>query len=265
MAADSALGDLLEAEPATDDDQPPTRAWVPGLPTLRAQQRELVNRLRSGFDSREDVFLWLHAVAALSFGNVDDDWFLNLLSDRFRVGALLANPEQREALCEHPPSESQAEFVRDSIQQATLSEAFRASRAQIRASAADFTDGDGGAGNPERQRFLAMRPRLHQIAVAQHNALESAFTAFGSRRAILDWADHLDYATLGFLPEGFPSRVTSPTSDWWTVLTRDGGGAWLEMRLAESVLPACNEALRAAMETGSEEPDTISDMTVPQG
>ncbi|MFC3476276.1 hypothetical protein [Halobacterium litoreum] len=261
---DSALADLLEphGDDAGHDSQ---HAWVPGLPTLRAQQNELVNRLRSGFETREDVFLWTHAVAALSFGHVPDAWFFELLSDRFRVAALLDDQNTRERMATHPPNDSQADFVRDSIQQATLSEAFRASRADIRATAADFTDGEGGVGDPESQRFLGMRPRLHQIAVEQHRALRSAFTAFQSRRAVLDWVDHLDYATLGFLPAGFPSTVTNPSSDWWAVLRQSESSVWLQLRLAQTVLPAMNEALREAMETGTEEPDKLSEMEVPSG
>jgi hypothetical protein len=62
-----------------------------------------------------------------------------------------------------------------------------------------------------------------------------------------------------------PSEVTRPGSDWWTILTNRAGTAWLELRLAQTVLPACNEALREAMETGTEEPDEVSEMEVPSG
>lgn len=260
---DSALAELLDT--GGHEAQAGQHAWVPGLPTLRAQQTELVNRLRDGFGSREEIFLWTHAVATLSFGHVPDEWFLELLSDRFRVSALLASAATRERMATHPPAEEEADFVRDNIQQETLSEAFRASRADIRASSADFTDGDGSVGDPERQRFLGMRPRLHQIAVEQHQALRTAFTGFESRRAVLDWVDHVDFATLGFLPEGFPSTVTDPSSDWWAVLRQSESSVWLQLRLADTVLPAMNEALREAMETGTEEPDKLSDMEVPSG
>jgi len=261
---ESALSDLLDLHDDRHDGHQYT--WVPGLPTLRAQQTELVNRLRSGFESREDVFLWTHAVATLSFGQIPDAWFFDLLSHRFRVAALLADEDDRERMATHPPDDSEAGFVRDNIQQATLSEAFRAARADIRATASDFTDGEGsGLEDPESQRFLAMRPRLHQIAVEQHQALCEAFTAFDSRRDVLDWIDHLDYATLGFLPEGFPSRVANPTSDWWTVLRQADSGAWLQLRLAQTVLPAANRALRDAMQSGSEQPDTHRESSVPSG
>lgn len=266
MSADSALAPLLQmqrgnSEPRDDG------AWMPGLPTLRAQQNDLVDRLREGFRSRREVLLWTHAVAVVSLGNVPDGWFNELLGDRYRVGALLADQERRDALCKHPPGEDSAGYIRDDIQQHTLSGAFQRARSDIRGNASDFTQ-QSNTGDPARQRFIAMRPRVHQVAVAQHNAIQQAFDGFHSRREVLDWADYVDYATTGYLPVGFPGMVTSPLSDWWSILTRPSGGrggAWLESRLAETVLPAANLALRNAMETGTEEPSTVSDMEVPSG
>jgi len=259
----SPLDELLESTtPGADDEQGRKTTYVPGLPTLRAQQQELVDRLRDGFESREAIFMWTHAAAALSFGHVPDDWFVSLLRDRFRIAALLEDADKRDALTPHAPDADQAAVVRDSIQQTTLSEAFRQARADIRSSSSDHPEGQA---DPEQQRFLGMRPRLHEVAVEQHDVLQSTFLGFDSRRAILDWADHLDYATLGFLPAGIPSRVADPTSDWWAVLRSGKGGAWLQLRLAQTVLPACNEALRAAMQSGTEQPDTHRESSVPSG
>jgi hypothetical protein len=271
MAASNALAPLLDMQPgrrrtnSDEDGERGEQAWMPGLPTLRAQQRDLIQSLRSGFQNRRHALMWAHAVGVLSLGHVSDEWYAELLGDRYRVGALLADTEDRADLCSHPPSDSSATFIRDQIQQDALAPAFQDARAEIRASASDYTEGEGGVGDPSRQRFLAMRPRLHQIAVAQHQALLEAFDDFESRREVLDWADFLDYATLSYLPGDFPSRVSSPTSDWWHVLTSSERGVWLELRLAETVLPAANNALRDAMQSGTEEPSTISDLEVPSG
>lgn len=268
MPASSALEPLLELQPgpqSEDGEGVGDQAWMPGLPTLRAQQRDLVTSLRQGFESRRHALMWTHAVGVLSLGHVRDDWYSDLLGDRYRVGALLEDEDARSRLCEHPPSDTSAGFIRDQLQQDALAPAFQDARAEVRAAASDYTEGDGGVGDPDRQRFLAMRPRLHQIAVAQHQALREAFGVFESRRQVLDWADFIDYATLSYLPGDFPRRVSAPASDWWHVLTSDERSVWLELRLAETVLPACNNALREAMQSGTEEPATISDLEVPSG
>lgn len=271
MAVESALEPLLDIQlgpapvdgggPGSDDGE---EAWMPGLPTLRAQQRTLISRLREGFDSRLHILTWTHAVAVLSLGYVDDDWFGDLLGDRYHVGALLGDKDDREALCGSPPDESSVEFLRDQLQQDALAPAFQRAREEIRSSGGDFTD-SANIADPERQRFIAMRPRLHQIAVAQHRAIREAFTVFESRREVLDWADHLDYATLGYLPADFPQEVAAPTSDWWFVLTHEDRDVWLELRIAETVLPAANKALRDAMRSGTEEPSTKNNAGVPSG
>lgn len=268
MAVDSALRPLLEIQPgySTDDndDSDDEEVWMPGLPTLRAQQKELISQLREGFEGRLQILMWTHAVGVLSLGYMEDDWFGDVLSERYYVGAMLADQERRDALCGNPPDESSSAFIRDKIQQDDLAPAFQRAREEIRSSGGDFTDSNHTA-NPKRQRFIAMRPRLHQVAVAQHRAISEAFSEFASKRDVLDWADHLDYATLGYLPEEFPQKVASPTSDWWHVLTNDDRTVWLELRIAQTVLPAANKALRDAMKSGTEEPATKNDDRVPSG
>ena len=255
----SILEQLIELQ--TETNEP---AWMPGLPTLRTQQSQLVDLLRRGFTNRRDVLFWSHAVAVMSLGHIEDQWFNELLGDRYRVGALLSDQADRDDLCTHPPDDAAAEFIRDDLQQKRLSRAFQSARAEMRAQGADFTETEG-QNDPGSQRFIAMRPRVHQIAVAQHNALHQAFGGFDSRRGVLDWADYVDYATTGYLPDGFPGDVTSPMSDWWQVLTGESQGAWLESRLAETVLPAANRALRDAMLSGTEEPQTEGHLEVVDG
>lgn len=267
MAVDSALKPLLNLQPGTtDDDGRPDEdaAWMPGLPTLKAQQKQLVERLREGFENRLHILMWTHAVGALSLGFVDDAWFSELLGERYYVGCLLADQADREALCGNPPDENSARFIRNKVQQDNLAPAFQRARGEIRSSSGDFIEG-GGVENPERQRFLAMRPRLHQMAVEQHEAIREAFTPFQSKREVLDWADDLDYATLSYLPEDFAQQVAAPASDWWYVLTHDDRDVWLQLRIADTVLPAANKALRDAMESGTEAPSTMNDSGVPSG
>lgn len=252
--ATSALTAVLDMAPESRD-----TAWTPGLPTLRAQQRDLIQRLRDGFDSRRSILLWTHAVAAVSLGLVSDEWFGRLFSlgNRYRLAALLAAPGDRAAMCSSPPDESTADFVRDDVQQATLSGAFQRARSELRANAGDYTDGDDGVSDTDNQRFLAMRPRVHQIVVEQHNAILDAFSGFDSRRQVLDWVDHVDYATTGYLDQKFVDEATAMHSEWWHLLTAsDDRSVWLEARLAQEVLPACNRAIREAVRTGEEAPKT---------
>jgi hypothetical protein len=228
------------------------RAWVPGIPTMRAQQRELIDRLRSGFTSRREVFYWAHAVGVLSWGWIRPNWYADLLTDPFMVAALLRSRETREQVAQQPPTDAGAETLRTDMETTVLQPAFQRARQDLVDAAGDFDPSSDT--NPSEQRYIAMRPRLHQVALDQHDALSRAFETHDARESVVDWLDALDNAAPGAFPPEFFRRVTTPTSEWWVVLTADTPGVRLEEKLAEEVLPRLNATVARAVETGSESP-----------
>lgn len=248
VAGTSPLGAVLDRHIAEKDEQ---SAHTPALPTLRAQQRDLRERLRNGVDSRIDLLMWSHAAAATSTGHVPDGWFSDLLNDRWVVAGCLNDPDRRAALCgDRSPDAAAVESVRLDIVQDVLSPGFQTALSSVRRRAMDHTDDGQGVKNTDKQRFLAMRPRLHQIAVAQHKALRQAFglgdwEPLSSREDVIEWSDYCGYAAAGFLSREFTSRVASPLGEWWGSLTNDRGGELVSL-LAAEVLPRFNAALRVS-------------------
>lgn len=238
-----------------DDETQADSAHVPALPTLKAQQEDIRQRLRDGFESRHALLMWSHVAAAISVGRVPDTWFSDLINDQWTVAACLDDESMRVALCgDSAPTDSQVRNERTQIIQETLSPAFQRAIDVIRAQSADFTEEQDGVRHVDRQRFIAMRPRLHQAVVEQHRALRTPFAnGIQSQADAVEWADNVAYAANGALSRDFSARVCSPMSQWWDALSNERG-AVLDSLLAEEVLPAWNSALRTASSNAEELP-----------
>ncbi|TKX85756.1 hypothetical protein EXE43_11935 [Halorubrum sp. SS5] len=248
------LGSIISIQ-REDDERTADSAHVPALPTLRAQQRDVRARLRSGFKTRHELLVWSHVAAAISVGRVPDDWFSHLINDQWTVAACLDSHAKREAICgDTAPSPSEARTERTRIVQDVLSPAFQKAVDVIRAQSNDFTDDQEGVRHTDRQRFIAMRPRLHQRVVDQHRALRTPFgEGVQSQADAVEWADEVAYAASGHLPRDFTATVCNPMSQWWTALANEQT-AVLDSMLAQDVLPAWNSALRTASSNAEELP-----------
>ena len=234
-----------------DNELTAEKAHVPALPTLRAQQRDMRSRLRAGFSSRHELLVWSHVAAAISVGRVPDEWFSRLINDQWTFAACLDSHAKRERLCGNTaPTPSEARTERTRIIQDVLSPAFQKAVDVIRAQSGDFTDEQDGVRHVDRQKFIAMRPRLHQRVVDQHKALREPFGDSGvrSQADAVEWADEVAYAASGHLPRDFTSRVCNPMSQWWTALANEQT-AVLDSMLAEDVLPAWSNAEELASGT----------------
>lgn len=230
---------------------------MPALPVLRAQQRDLREWLRAGMPARRDLLLWAHGAAAVSVGEVPDDWFSSLINDQWTVAACLSDPSDRRRLCgDAAPSASQARSRRTEIIRGTLSPAFGKALERVRTHAGDYVEDAQGIKHTDKQRFLALRPRLHQVAVEQHRALLEPF-GVGEERphdraSVVEWADTVAYACAGgSLPSNWPRAVSMPSGEWCDALL-NGRSSVLESNLAADVLPAMNEALRTAAKEADE-------------
>lgn len=254
------LEDVLEHQKASTA---PDEAWTPALPTLRAQQMGLRRDLMDGFGDREELLLWCHAAAAVSMGHVPPDFAVSLVNNRWRVAACLKHQEQRDALCEYPPSERDAHGERQDVVEEILAPGFQAALRSVSRMAADYTDTEDGVENVEKQRFIAMRPRLHQHAVSQHEALCWAMgrtdrDPLTDRDSIQNWVDYCGYSCAGRLPTPVAREATSPYSDWWGALL-DNESEHLTTLLAMDVLPAMIQGQRSVASDSEENPRAIDD------
>lgn len=253
------MGSVLSMQ-REDDDTTAESAHVPALPTLKAQQEDIRQRLREGFESRHSLLVWSHVASAIAVGRVPDTWFADLINDQWTVAACLKNEGDRVELCgSKAPTDSQARTERTQIVQEVLSPAFQRAVDVIRAQSADFTDEQDGVRHTDRQRFIAMRPRLHQRVVDQHRALRKPFAdGIQSQADAVEWADNVAYAASGALDRGFTARVCSPMSQWWDALANERV-AVLDSLLAQEVMPAWNSALRTASSNAEELPSGTVD------
>jgi hypothetical protein len=234
IADDSALGFL-----GNSTDIPPARTLA--FRVLEHQQAEVHEAFRGGFGGVGELVEWLHAASAVSLGFVDDDWFGSVVGDWWLVAGLLDDADRRQALTDHPPS--RPAMVRERQLRRYLLPAFNSSVAFLRSKAEDHAEQDVGRGGEARQRYLAMRPRVHQVAVAQHRLLRQALDAPGaeaitSQQDLTDWARTVIQVTTGAVSTEWLRTVTRPTSLWATVLMGDSGRALLYSLIASDLLPA---------------------------
>lgn len=225
-------------------------AYTPVFPALRAQHRSMRTWLLDGMASRRELLMWAHACAVVAVGRVPNQWFPDLVNDRWTVAACLRDQDDREQLTDSAPNEERARSVRMDIISETLSPAFQSALAELRNHAGDYVEESGGLSHVERQRHIALRPRLSQLAEEQHTALQWPFgmgerDPLTSRADVIEWADYVGYSCAGGLANDWAQRVASPLGEWWGPLT-DGRDAMLETLLAAEILPEMCRALRRA-------------------
>lgn len=233
-------------------DLPPSRAVA--FDVLDAQQSHVHRAFRAGFETPRRLLEWMHAAGAVSLGKIDDGWYPDVMGDYWTVAGFMTDPDLRQRLATHPPHNP--ESVRERHLQQHLLPAFNSAIALLRTKANEYQEHQA-PDRPEGQRYLAMRPRLHQVAVSQHRALRAAVGAPGApslegRTDVTDWAQSVVGVTTGAVSNDWLQRVTRPTGPWFDLLTGDGGQAVLLALLADDLLPAMNAALREAGQRGNE-------------
>lgn len=262
----------------TDDVE---RMHVAAPAALRDQYRDARDSLLAGFADRTELLLWQHDVIARTIGHVPDDWHRGLVADRWTVAALLADAEDREALSDYPPTEQQAKGIRLDIVTETLAPARTTALKWFWERTTDYTSEEGPVA-PSKQKFLAMRPRVHELAADQRRVLCWALDVdepgtdrpepISDREGLMQWADDVIHATNGLVGESFTASVCKPTSDWYAALLGEPGPL-LHYLLAgglgeqdAAVLPVMNRAIREAAKSGTEYPaEEREPPKIPQG
>lgn len=249
-----ALGFLDRSDP--DADGPLAAEDV-----LSYQQSRVHERFREGFATPIEAFLWMHSAGAVALGYIDEDWYRETvtLPNWWEFSALVADPAVREHMSDRPPGERSAQAVRNEYIENVLLPAFDRAMGVIAGSTDEYLDGDqgGAAVETDRQRYLAMRPRVHQRTVRQHRALRRAFGELGgleSREDVDRWAMEVSQSAGGGIGENWIDKVTTPSGAWQTELRSEGPSALLLLWLSSEVLPPMMVALRSAAKRSSETP-----------
>jgi hypothetical protein len=219
------------------------------LKKLGHDQRQLLEDLHGGFESREEVLLWLQRVSVRSLGYIPDQWFRSVAMRPDVLKDLVGDGEINR-------------FRRGQLGDIVLDRAFRTAFHRIRERVHEYTDGVGdesesdiGTPDPQRQKFIAMRPELSATDSSQREALIRLFDGFADREAIRLWVHELREAAEGQLPESFLEYACySPAGHDPLVAPPDDGPARTarENLAAETILPAFNRGVRT-LQAGAEE------------
>ncbi|WP_276258130.1 hypothetical protein [Haloglomus litoreum] len=235
-----------------------TESRRPALRKLAADQRTLVEDLHAGFETREDVLLWLQRVAVRSLGYIPDEWFQ----------AVALRPDVLDDLVGDSDIE---QFRRGQLGDVVLHRAFRTAFHRVRERVHEYTDSEKGeqregTPDPERQKFIAMRPELSATDRAQHEALVDLFEGFSDREAIRLWVHDLRPATEGNLPASFLEYCcyTPMGYDPLVAPPDDGPARTARENLAATVLlPAMNRGIRTLQSGAEETVETVTDSHEP--
>ncbi|AUG49514.1 hypothetical protein BVU17_18175 (plasmid) [Haloarcula taiwanensis] len=234
------------------DDGSVDRSFAAGLDSLRAQQRHLQQSLRDGFQSRTEVLEWCHAVDVVSGGQTPETWHEELVQDRWEVACLMADADDRVAICDQAPSDDEtADAFRRRLIRKVLLPAFQDATELLRERVGEFSD-EEGVKDAERIQYVAGRPRLHQRAVEQHGMLR--WTLRDPPRVeseVMAWAEDIIHMTEGHVRSGFIEDVLDRHGDWWHSLTR-GPSVRLEWLLASEIFPAMNSSLSELVTNSNE-------------
>lgn len=213
---------------AVDGDTPtperPTDVYRPALVTMSRDVRELVEELRTGLDDEAAVVRWLRRVTVGTLGELDVAVYEEF-SRQFRGGqgillAALVVPAARRR--EVSPTVEKA--VRERLAARYVLPAYHRAFRRLRTDATEYVDeaGEGDLHDPERQSHTAMRPALDELATWQKRALEALLAGFDEPGDVLEWAEDLELATHGEIPETFAMRCYHERSTV-ALLTGDGG------------------------------------------
>jgi hypothetical protein len=221
-----------------DSDGDTDRSFAAGLDSLRAQQRHLQESLREGFETRQELLEWCHAVDVVAGGQTPETWHEDLVRDRWQVACLMADPADRTAVCpEAPEAAATVDAFRRRIIRKTLLPAFQDVLTLLRDRVGEFSD-EEGVRDAERMQYVAGRPRLHQRAVEQHGLLRRTLDdPPRSESVVLSWAEDVIHTTEGHVGAAFVEDVLDRHGEWWHSLTH-GPSVRLEWLLASEVFPA---------------------------
>lgn len=244
-------------------DVEPDRQVVPALDTLVKDQRELFDELERGFGRRVDVVEWCHKASVRTLGQLPDEWAAEILSDRYRLAAMLDDQRVRDRTTKHAPDDERARRERRMLADDELLRASRSAMQLLGQQAEEYIETDEqGSGIEGDQRWLAMRPGLHDLAARQRGSirrvlgLDDAYPGgLTGYEDVSEWVRGVIRATKGV--DGGISTSAVWDLYWRNALTGPVDSASMHALIAEDVLSVMNRSIRetatAAREAVEEE------------
>jgi len=233
-------------------------SYRPALVTLTNDVRELTTELMEGLRSEERVLEWLQEMTIGTLGQLDrvvyDDIARQFRGAQGMMLAALVVPEKRRGEMSDL-SEDTARELREQLLAEYVHPAHRDAFRELRTDATEYIDAgdDEDEHNPDRQRFVAMRPALTELQQWQQHALASLLVGFESRAEVLDWGHDILLATHGELDEDWVSRACRERSTL-DILTGDSRTDEHARRLfaAYHVLPRFRDGVRVLTDRAGE-------------
>ncbi|QHS17192.1 hypothetical protein GWK26_08580 [haloarchaeon 3A1-DGR] len=249
-------------------DGAPMESFRPSLVKLTHDLRALEHELFDGFGSRREVLEWTQRLSVHTLGELPQEWFHAMATqfegtpasgkERLLMAAMLTPKKRRRDV----DDEAAAEFRRQLSAQTIRPAAHRAFR-ELRADATEYIDDSSdGQHAASRQRYVAMRPAIDELADTQMRTMRRLLAGFDDRESILDWGHDLELATHGEIPEEFVTRCYQEDPTWQTLVGRDSADARArELFAAKYVVPFYNRGIRDLAGRAGEHPDADREET----
>lgn len=227
----------------------------PALKKLASDQRtDVIEPLESGFASRAAVIRWLQQTSVRTLGRIPDAWFAQVALRPDLLDMLTG--ESREAAL-------QRAMLADTRLFPVCHDAYKRLRKSAReyVNAEDAPDARDATENPEAQKFVAMRPSLHDLDRTQQRVIQDGLTGFKTREDLREWAHTVVEASEGLIPREYAAHCAYSPTKAKALLSQFNGDhpdrqaqVARETLLAEDILPRFNAGVRDLLDIADEAP-----------
>jgi len=240
--------------PETDTADDATESFRPALERLTLDVADMRTALFDGFDDRTAVLRWERRLVVRTLGELPDR-VIGGVARQYRIDtdSAEAEPTLLAALLEPDArrrdlADDAARALRERFWGTFVVDAYHRAFRKLRKDTGEYFDREetGPAGHdPRVQAYVAMRPALDELEAYQQQALDECLAGFADGEAILEWAETVEQATHGELPDRFVARCYDERSTR-RLLTGDleGASTGRELFAARFLLPAFNEGVR---------------------
>lgn len=244
----------------------------PSLVKLTDDKGEIRDALLQGFDSREAILFWLQKVCVRTLGEIPDR-FVEAFSREFKprrtdgqmptLMAALHTPyaRNRDDIDDEAARELRRRLATEYIEPASV-RAFN--RLRERATEYVGESDDETDYDPQKQRYIAMRPVLDELEQTQQDCLQQLLDGFDDKDELVRWFDVLQLATHGEVDSEFLTRCYKEKSTRKMLLgDEEKHKRAREVFAAEYILPLFNAGVRDLSGRATEQPDADSDDITP--
>lgn len=235
----------------------------PALEKLVADLKALERDLLSGFGDRREVLVWLQKLSVRTLGQIPDDWFVRVSEafvggegdeERMLLSLLLADGARVRRL-----DDEKVRAARSRVSSMTVRPSLHRAVRQLRSDAGEYVDDERGSSSkhdPNRQRYIAMRPALNELEGRQRGVLLRLLDGFDAEQEIVEWTGDVEVATHGEIDAEWTTRVVKEQSTRRLFLSdRAVDERGRETVAAHFLLPAFNAGARDLYGRSIETPD----------